>query len=169
MKKFVAKMVVAVVAVVAVGMLCPTGYGPALAKKADSSAVQQIQPQRHLRVKGTVRAPARTIANPIKVTNPRPGTVVRGGFRTVRIIWTYQGNATHANKNEFRVKVMKHSDRSWSVDLGTNHNFYIESGAYGRNWRVPDAFTAGRDYFVRVIHVPTGATSHSVYFSIQNR
>lgn len=170
MKKVLAKAAIAMAALFAVGVLVGLEPGPLQAKPADTGgAIQRVDPSQTIRPPGTARKTFKRPANPFQVLAPPHGKIVRAGRGSIAVIWKYQGAASPADKRDFWVKVMKHSSRSWSVDLGRNHNVILQDvGAYSRAWAVPNDFTAGGDYFFRIIHIPTGATTHSVLFTIIN-
>ena len=154
--------------IVFVGLLMSATYEPVSADQANT-ATKKVKPKDTSQMTPLPRAKmkAKKVSNPIEVTLPRRGDVrPRGGYNPTRIHWKYNGG-NQEPKNNFRVKILKNSDRSWSVDLGRNNNRYVESLAYERVWPIPEEFPVGTDYFARIIHIPSGATSHSKLFTIE--
>jgi hypothetical protein len=162
------KFFVALTSFVFIALLVTIMYKPALADQAKQTdtKIKKVEPKETIRINPNSKSKmkVRKPSNPIKVTYPHRGDTFRRG-RSTRVIWEYEDRNQEPRTN-FRVKILKNSDRSWSVDLGTNHNNWIESLAYQRYWAIPEGFTAGDDYFFRIIHVPSGATSHSKLFTI---
>ena len=107
------------------------------------------------------------VANPIDVTGPRRGQVFGRDAMGFAVYWKYKGSATHADKRDFKVMILKVSERGWSQDLGRNNNNYVEALAYSRTRLIPASWHPGTDYYARVIHIPTNATSHSKQFTIR--
>lgn len=146
------------------GGLYSHGTAPNAWAKAAQPQVehQRVIPRRTVktRMKGTVTRPEQKLIvyTPHSTRPMHPGALFY-------LSWRYPGNIP---PNKFHVWVKK-GRSTWSIDLGTNHNYFVAINAYQRKWRSPNPFPAGTDYYIKVRNTATGETSNSGFFTITAR